>query len=351
MKKFNNFKAKISLLLAIVLLFAVFTTGCNEKDSNKNINPPVAGDEIVPSDYSDKNNWLNVPDNPQKEVDVFYLYPTVWGRESEDESTVCSIDHVGMREAAPNLLQSQASVFEKECNIYAPFYRQVDAGYALSQQGMLETYIGGVPYTDCVAAFEYYLKNYNNGRPFIIAGHSQGATVAKLMLFNYLEDKPDILKRMVASYVIGYSITEQELTENPHVKFAQEADDFGVVISYNTEAKGYDGVNNTWKEGSVAINPISWTRTESLAPATKSLGAAFVENGQLVKKEHFADAVVNLKRGTVQCSTADPEIYGSKNTEFFPVGVFHSNDYSFYYYDLQKNVGDRISSYMKDVNT
>ena len=35
-------------------------------------------------------------------------------------------------------------------------------------------------YTDIEAAFEHYLAEYNNGRPFIIAGHSQGAQHIRL---------------------------------------------------------------------------------------------------------------------------------------------------------------------------
>jgi hypothetical protein len=38
-------------------------------------------------------------------------------------------------------------------------------------------------------AFEYYLKNYNNGRPIIIAGHSQGSGHGARILKDYLMEK------------------------------------------------------------------------------------------------------------------------------------------------------------------
>ena len=34
----------------------------------------------------------------------------------------------------------------------------------------------------CKAAFQYYLEHYNNGRPFIIASHSQGTYHAKRLI-------------------------------------------------------------------------------------------------------------------------------------------------------------------------
>ena len=43
-------------------------------------------------DYSDKNNWLQISEDKNNEVDVFYLYPTVWYGEGTNKDFVCPID-------------------------------------------------------------------------------------------------------------------------------------------------------------------------------------------------------------------------------------------------------------------
>jgi hypothetical protein len=43
--------------------------------------------------------------------------------------------------------------------------------------------------------------------------------------------------------LLGYSITDDYLAENPHLKFASGSGDTGVIISYNTEAPVIEGSN------------------------------------------------------------------------------------------------------------
>ena len=113
---------------------------------------------------------------------MFYLYPTCW-MPTETDGVVNTIDNKSMRESAPVVYAEQASCFEGVANIYVPFYRQLNAmkslSYSLAEQ---EKLVADVPYHDALAAFEYYLAHYNNGRPFILAGHSQGSNVLMFLL-------------------------------------------------------------------------------------------------------------------------------------------------------------------------
>ena len=81
----------------------------------------------------------------------------------------------------------QATAFETVGNIYAPYYRQDN----LSSVNREET-IAGIPTTDATAAFDYYIKHYNNGRPFILVGHSQGSDVMSNILSGYLKEHPAV---------------------------------------------------------------------------------------------------------------------------------------------------------------
>ena len=92
------------------------------------------------------------------------------------------------------------------------------------------------------------------------------------ILAEYMKEHPDLYKRMIAAYVIGYSVTGAYLAQNPHLKFAAGPDDTGVIISYNTEAPGVNGENPVILPGGISINPITWTREKTLATATENLG-------------------------------------------------------------------------------
>jgi hypothetical protein len=89
--------------------------------------------------------------------------------------------------------------------------------------------------TDVYAALDYYFEHYNQGRPFILAGHSQGSMILKIALQDYFLEHGEYLERMVAAYVLGYSITTDNLKANPSLRFAEGADDTGVIVSWNIE--------------------------------------------------------------------------------------------------------------------
>ena len=159
-----------------------------------------------------------------------------------------------------------------------------------------------------------------------------------------MKKHPEIQARMVAAYVIGYSVTGEYLAKNPHLKFAEGPDDTGVIISYNTESPDVvPGTNIVLTSGGIAINPITWTRDETLAPASKNLGSIMPADGVFVPVAHYADARVDKAKGVVICSTADADKLFRPGS--FVKGVFHSYDYLFYYYNLRQNAANRVEKY------
>ncbi|MDR3564551.1 MAG: DUF3089 domain-containing protein [Negativicutes bacterium] len=317
---------KLVLTLAIVLCFG-FTLVAQASDQQA-------------TDYSKPEHWLVLPTAIDKKVDIFYLYPTAWKKASDTSPNICEIDDPTMLIGAKAAYGRQATAFETVGNMYAPYYRQAD----LSPVDR-EKVIAGIPTHDAVAAFEYYIKHYNNGRPFILAGHSQGSNVLSNLLAGYMNKHPEVRERMVAAYVIGYSVTGEYLKNNPHLKFAKGPDDTGVIISYNTESPNVVvGTNPVLLPGGIAINPITWTRDETLAPASKNLGSLMPVNGVLTPAMNYADARVDKSKGVVICSTADADKL-HQLTSTFVTGVFHSFDYLFYYYDLRENAANRVEQF------
>lgn len=292
--------------------------------------------ETQPVDYSSASNWIARPSTITKDVDVFFLYPTGYQGGSHDLSDINNstmVAHANISKAG------QASVFAQSCNIYMPKYRQLSVS-ALRKYGNEENMIYMASF-DLYSALDYYFENCNNGRPFIIAGHSQGSVWATVILQDYMKKHPEYLKRMVAAYVIGYSITKDYLKRNTHLKFATGATDTGVIISYNTEGVGNKNADNMVVEkGAVAINPLNWKTDSTKASTSQNLGSLDHSTGKITTPG-IADAQLDLERGVVICTTVPK----SMATQGFGPESYHTYEYSFYYMNLVKNVADRIAAF------
>ena len=299
-----------------------------------------------PIDYSNPEHWMVVPENKGKNVDAIYIYPTVYGTLSESEDDIADIDDTSMRVMALYSAANQASVFEESCNVYAPYYRQFTVESLLDIIDNSPESLYYVASRDLYPMLDYYFENLNEGRPFVLAGHSQGSVWLTVILEDYMKEHPEYLERMVAAYVIGYSVTKEYLERNPHLKFAEGAKDTGVIISYNTEgAENKEAFNCVVKEGAVSINPINWKLDDTYAAKEDNLGS-LVESGELIK--NYADARVDVERGVVVCDSINHSIEMQEAlSKYFGPESFHLQDYNLYYGNLQQNVADRIEAFMK----
>ena len=231
-------------------------------------------------DYSQKINWYKLPEI-NKEFDTFYIYSTMYFGVSEGDPDYATLDNAEML-AGINIEHAiKSSVFEESTNLFIPLYRQSSMKYAAEiyqKSGTIEPALIGMPYDDITAALDYYFENFNSGRPFIIAGHSQGSAILRLVLKGYFKEHPEYYKRMVAAYAIGYSITKDDLDANPHMKYATGETDTGVIISWHAEGPKNVEANvpipsvAILKNG-IAINPLNWKLDETYAPASMNLGS------------------------------------------------------------------------------
>jgi hypothetical protein len=335
--KKNKILYNLGLCSAIALL--ILSTARCSKDS----------DIVEVTDYSKTNHWLKLPSNPDKPVDVFYLYPTAWTPDSVTNPLYCEIDEPTMFTGSAFAYSKQATAFETVGNIFAPYYRQANAIRTLvSPEEQRWEILKNVPAKDVMAAFDYYIKNYNNGRPFIIAGHSQGANLMLFLLKDYMTENPDVYARMVAAYVIGYPVTTEFMNANTHLKFAEGPDDTGVIISYNTQSPNVAAGTNIVVGDNIGlvINPINWKRDETLATAAESLGSYMPDSTTInfEKVLNFADARIDLTQGVLICSSVnDSAMY--KLSGGMGLGIYHGFDYPFYYFDLQQNAENRVNKY------
>ena len=336
------------MLAAILICGATVLTSCSDNSDNP---ANSESEKIKATDYGNEDNWLSFPEIT-KDVDAFYIYSTSYIESSFEDGApdYAPIDNPEMILRASGEYETNASVFEESCNVFVPWYRQIGIKYAAEvtkKYGSLDPALAGIPYTDIKAALDYYFKHCNNGRPFIIAGHSQGSAMLRYVLKNYFKEHPDYYKRMVAAYPIGFSITKDDLAAYPYLKFAEGADDTGVIISYNTEGPKNveeNAINKVVLPGAISINPLNWKRDETYASAEENLGSLVLnqETGAREIVDLGVDAQVNLARGVIVTNTTAPV---TDMPDYFGPASFHENDYSFFYKNLQENVAKRVAAY------
>ncbi|MDE2523968.1 MAG: DUF3089 domain-containing protein [Methanocorpusculum sp.] len=337
-----------SMVICAVLL--VFGAGCITFPQSSAGGPVVEYPNVVgtPSDYGDSDNWMHLPDAVVYPVDVIYLYPTAYS--DANGTRVSEITDAGMRTAAREIYLGQATAFETTGNLFAPYYRQLN-GALFSTMTNADILAGGwnEPRTDVYAALDYYFVHYNSGRPYILAGHSQGSNMINIVLDEYMELHPEYYERMIVAYQIGCSLTTDFLMENPHVRAAAGADDLGVVVSWNTEGPG-----NLYAESlvvdknAVSINPLNWRTDEMYAGVSENPGS-LVETGDggLIVGAGIADARVNLTRGSVICTSVDPAVYAIPAVDVFGPESYHGYDYGFYFVSLRENAELRASHWLE----
>lgn len=308
-------------------------------------------------DYSQKENWCNFPEIT-KDVDTFYIFATeyILGSFEEGAPDYGSLDNEEMIEGMGVEYLGHATTYADATNVFAPYYRQSGLKYAgkiVERDGNLDAALLGMPYNDIVDALDYYFEHYNEGRPFIIAGHSQGSALVKQVLFRYFKEHQDYYQRMVAAYVIGYAVTKEELETYPYLKFATGESDAGVIVSWNTEGPKnaeVDAKTVVLMPGGISINPLNWKLDETYAPASLNLGSLIVneQTGEPEIADIGADAQVNLARGSVITNAKAapmPEDTAKIAAAFFGPDGRHGEDYTFYYNNIKANVAKRIATY------
>lgn len=305
-------------------------------------------------DYAQKSAWYQIPEIT-KDVDTFYIYSTSYVETSflEGSSDYAPLDNLEMVLGAYAEYLTNASVYEESTNVFVPYYRQAGmrhAGEVRDTSENVDSAISGIPYEDMSAALDYYFEHYNNGRPFILAGHSQGSLMALYVLKNYFKEHPDYYKRMVAAYPIGFSVTKDVLEAYPHLKFATGETDTGVLVSWNTEGKQnveQNARNVVVLSNAISINPLNWKLDDTYAPASENLGSLVFnpETGRHEIGDVGADAQLVPGRGVILTNTTAAP---TDMADFFGPQSYHEDDYTLYYNNIKDNVAKRVAAYLAD---
>lgn len=205
-------------------------------------------------DYQDSTQWY-ITDR-QADADIFYIISTETGDYLLPNGDTCHYADTyndSLRSPLYGEMLGVDTLVSGSLNYYSPYYRQ--CSLQSFESDSLKAARMPIALNDVRRAFSHYLKHMNSGRPFILAGFSQGAHIM-LELLKEMDDKT--YRRMIAAYAIGITIPEADR----HIVAAKGADDTGVTICYNS-VRDTSCTMRGWEKSSVAINPVNW-RTDSI---------------------------------------------------------------------------------------
>ena len=331
------------------LYFYIITPQHNFEDESKGPTP----------DYNDMLYWALYPakqtgsiqsTTATRDFDVFYIHPTSL-KTGDRWNELIEVDKSEQLFAWSKL--NQASIFEDCCRIYAPHYRQATlASYWVGENGRKAKELA---YEDILAAFDHYLTTENGGRPFFLAGHSQGADHGLRLIKDRILGT-ELEHRMVASYLIGRPIPKQALAQtHPGIKICDQPDDVSCLVSWVTFGTGSDpkeflasmewhfddGYRKFDANGEfVCVNPLNWHQDETAAPPASHRGAVFYSDHELVKVlEHLTSAACDDRVLLVDDLSGELEYAWNGN--------YHLYDFNIFYQNIRSNLQQRISGFWK----
>ncbi|MBX7181235.1 MAG: DUF3089 domain-containing protein [Bacteroidia bacterium] len=301
-------------------------------------------------DYANPTSWASLPtikdladtvpstelQNNQNtaQVDVFYIHPTTYVEKPNGKHSWNAdlSDKALNEETDKNALVFQASIFNESCKIYAPRYRQAHIFSFFTDNGKEANAAFDTAYNDVKRAFEYYLKFHNDGRPIIIASHTQGTIHAVRLLREKFVNKP-LYKQLVAAYVVGMPVTADTLKGIPPCK---AEDDFGCFVSWVTYANGY--YPSTYELGAKlahCTNPLTWkSEDQTYAESSQNMGGVLKEfkllPGLCDAKVHQGILWINPPAGDLS-----------------KIANFNVADYHLFYMNIRENVSVRVKNYLK----
>ena len=247
-------------LLSTLLLASLYLASCQSSDKQTHISSVFV--PAQPS-YADSTMWHIALNDTGTGADVFYIVSTWEYDWYTNEGIVSHHADPSKPEHRADMdieISQVAQYMADGNNFYAPFYRHItlDSWATLNEDTINRRY-RDVAFVDVQNAFDYYLTHYNNGRPFILAGFSQGGKSVVELLKTLSEETRT---RLVAAYVLGYKVTPDDVAQAPWIIAAQDSTDTGVTICYNSVSdvkyvKPVISVPNV-----MCINPVNW-RTDA----------------------------------------------------------------------------------------
>lgn len=334
-------------LFILSVLFVAFGCGKSNYATYQPVYASVNWEEQP--DYSQLKNWAAHPlkidpsdsipasilkkHQPKQLADVFFVHPTTYLDPEMPNGWSATLTDIAVNiQTDYTTILSQASIFNEVGKVYAPRYRQahIKSYYPVNKIDTINALAAfELAYLDVKRAFEFYLTNYNQGKPIIIASHSQGSTHAKRLLKEYFDGKA-LSKQLVSAYIVGMAIDPNEFT---NLKACSKPTETGCICAWRTYKEGYiPEIIQKEKFNSIVTNPLSWD-SEQVAVSRKVNQGAVLYN---FKKVIPNVAAAYNHKGVLW--TPKPKFFGNF---LYNTKNYHIADYNLFYMSVRKNAMDR----------
>ena len=341
-------------LYQVIIGFCFLLAGCSTNSRQHVSQYPFTNPDGLP-DYSKLADWAAHPYKPDpsdsvplplregyqpdSSVDVFFIHPTTYTEKERSFGWNAPVDNPGLNAKTDNsTILYQASIFNEVGRVFSPRYRQahLSAYYPKNADDTAHALTAfELAYQDVKAAFMYYMEHNNNGRPIIIAAHSQGSTHGKRLLKEFFDGSP-LQNRLVVTYLVGMPLDPGYFSS---VKSCSSPDQTGCACSWRTYKKGYTP-EYVQKEKfvSVVTNPLTWDAGIPTAGRSVNKGALLRNFNKI--SQNVVGASVN--NGILW--TAKPRFFGNI---FLSSQNYHIADMNFYYLSIRENARLRVAAFLK----
>lgn len=304
-----------------------------------------------PPDYSSSGHWAALPTKAdaadrtpgglkdgqaQAAADVFYIHPTIYTktRKGNDAWNADLGDEKLNRAVDGSAILNQASIFNAAGRVYAPRYRQAHIRVFQQRGSDVAERALDLAYADVLAAFDYYLANYHQGRPIIVAAHSQGTLhAARLLKDRFLRTK--LKDQLVVAYLIGMPVPEDAFEG---LDVCEDAEATNCFVSWRTFRDDYEPPAQAQEVKMAVVNPLSWRSDEQLIPASENKG------GVLYNFDKILPNLVNAQVKGNLLYVNKPKFFGDI---FFNRQNYHIGDLNLFWMNVRENALQRTKAHLR----
>jgi len=177
------------------------------------------------------------------------------------------------------------------------------------------------------------MAHWNNGRPIVIAGHSQGSFLAEKLLKDYFEDKP-LSKKLVVAYIAGWPVSKEYFTS---LKMCNDSLQTGCICSWRTLRNGYvPSILKEEKGNSYVTNPLTWKTDSIYAPKNLNKGSVLFNFNKVYNQTtdaRIGNGLLYVRRPRFPWSF----LYFTKN--------YHIGDINLFYINIRENIRQRAHTF------
>lgn len=304
-------------------------------------------------DYARRDAWALYPGPADADLpaDVFFVHPTTYDGGDHWNAPIDDAD--ANRTLARVMLPNYAGPFARVGRMFAPHYRQASLYTRLTLRDDARD-ARRFAYGDVRTAFQLYVAQHNEGRPFVLAGVEQGGELAARLLAEEIAPNPVLRRRLAGAYLIATPVV------SPPIPLCASRTQAGCLVAYVQAVEGnaererdirdrslvWDAQGHLVELGGralVCVNPILGAATTQAATPRENLGAANATGVEWGTRPAFLQRQVGA-----QCVDGILRVTKPKSAAFKPAGSWDDRlkapGYNLFYADIEADALARVAA-------